>query len=532
MTVPIDEKNNSKKTIFVSYSWDSDDHKNRVLQFVSKLRAKGLNVTFDKDMMYGDRMTHFMEKAVAESDIVLFICTPEYKKRADGRKGGVGYESAIITGELYETQNERKFIPVLFSGSWEESMPIWAKGKLGIDLRNNDNKEYENIIQIINNFNSDNTTFSDTQVMTAKIYVKKFLVIFIILVVIAFIAFAFHKMVQINDSMSTRLEDLEKRLEYELDRMLDLETSLYNTREDIKNISLSPSDASSASRLVPMSQFTNEIVDKFVSTDISFNSSISLDTTSLIAYDMDTEKEYTTEELANQQLLFTYDREGQEVFFCGQISEVGQLDGKCIVNVYEDNKLVLITDAEYDNGTLLKYKKAFPCTTTSGQAVWAVTNQISHDDFNSSEIWYYFYNNDYNQDFDSNHVVPEDIITVETFSSSINTSLEGYYCGNTSNGYFNDNTGNAYMVKFSEDGTVRMLYVGNFVEGQFNDDTGNAWLIAKSDTNYFYYKGRFNNGMRIDDGVIEAFISQEQIEQIVGEKHFNCELSWSSFESL
>ena len=154
----IEEKNKNPKKIFVSYSWDSDDHKNRVANFVCKLRSKDINVIFDKDMMPGDRMTHFMEKAVTESDIVLFICTPEYKQRADVRRGGVGYESAIITGELYETQNERKFIPVLFSGSWEESMPNWAKGKLGIDLRIDDTKQYENLLHTIRSFNCDNIT--------------------------------------------------------------------------------------------------------------------------------------------------------------------------------------------------------------------------------------------------------------------------------------------------------------------------------------------------------------------------------------
>jgi hypothetical protein len=59
-----------------------------------------------------------------------------YKQKADERTGGVGYESAIITGELYRKLNERKFIPVLFSGKWDNSMPTWAEGKLGVDLEN------------------------------------------------------------------------------------------------------------------------------------------------------------------------------------------------------------------------------------------------------------------------------------------------------------------------------------------------------------------------------------------------------------
>jgi hypothetical protein len=75
-----------------------------------------------------------MEARVAESDYVLFICTPSYKEKADKRAGGVGYESNIITGELYNSQNETKFIPLLFSGTWDTSLPSWASGKSGLDF--------------------------------------------------------------------------------------------------------------------------------------------------------------------------------------------------------------------------------------------------------------------------------------------------------------------------------------------------------------------------------------------------------------
>lgn len=123
-------------TIFVSYSWDSCAHKTSVKKLVEKLRKDGLHVIYDGDLQFGDRITSFMENSIAKCNVVLFVCTPTYKLKADCRVGGVGYENSIITGELYESHNERKFIPVLFSGSWQESLPVWAKGKLGVDLSN------------------------------------------------------------------------------------------------------------------------------------------------------------------------------------------------------------------------------------------------------------------------------------------------------------------------------------------------------------------------------------------------------------
>lgn len=120
--------------VFVSYSWDSGKHKEKVRNFVMDLRLHGIDVIYDGDLHLGERLQYFMENSISKSDIVLFICTPNYKQRADNRIAGVGYENQIISSELFETCNEKKFIPILFGGTWETSLPIWAKGKLGIDL--------------------------------------------------------------------------------------------------------------------------------------------------------------------------------------------------------------------------------------------------------------------------------------------------------------------------------------------------------------------------------------------------------------
>ena len=49
-----------------------------------------------------------------ESDYVLLICTPAFAARADDRVGGVGYEQAVVTGEIFSgTAHPEKFIPVL-----------------------------------------------------------------------------------------------------------------------------------------------------------------------------------------------------------------------------------------------------------------------------------------------------------------------------------------------------------------------------------------------------------------------------------
>ena len=121
--------------VFISYSWEEDAHQQWVREFADRLLADGIDATIDQyDASLGDRLPHFMEQSITTADYVLIICTPLYKKKADNRKGGVGYEGHIITEELYSKGNERKFIPVVRKGSFDAAMPTFLAGKLGIDL--------------------------------------------------------------------------------------------------------------------------------------------------------------------------------------------------------------------------------------------------------------------------------------------------------------------------------------------------------------------------------------------------------------
>jgi TIR domain len=103
--------------VFVSYSWDGEEHCGWVHNFATRLRAEGVDAKLDQwDVHLGDPLPDFMERAVRENDFVLVVCTPKYKKRSDGRIGGGGYEGDILTAEVYSRGNQRKFIPVLRKG--------------------------------------------------------------------------------------------------------------------------------------------------------------------------------------------------------------------------------------------------------------------------------------------------------------------------------------------------------------------------------------------------------------------------------
>src|SRR5262245_37395512 len=135
----------SAPTVFISYSWESPAHKDWVRDFAAQLRADGVKVTLDQwELVPGDQLAEFMEREIRRNKYVLIICTPLYKKRADRRVGGVGYEGDIMTAEVLSKKTpqgrrriQRKFIPILRAETWEQSAPSWLEGKYRIELNAN-----------------------------------------------------------------------------------------------------------------------------------------------------------------------------------------------------------------------------------------------------------------------------------------------------------------------------------------------------------------------------------------------------------
>ncbi|MES9903050.1 MAG: toll/interleukin-1 receptor domain-containing protein [Sedimenticola sp.] len=125
-----------KRTAFISYSWDSEGHRHWVLKLAADLIRNGINVIIDEwDLAdYGNDLHYFMEEGIRESDFVLIVCTQNYANKANKRKGGVGVESSIITGEYYNDTQSQKYIPIICDENVAliDCLPSYLKGKLAI----------------------------------------------------------------------------------------------------------------------------------------------------------------------------------------------------------------------------------------------------------------------------------------------------------------------------------------------------------------------------------------------------------------
>lgn len=132
-----------KKRIFISYVHEEDEFNDWVYKLADDLSDE-FEVITDKGLLLGVDIARFMEESVRDSDKVLLILTPEYKKRADNREAGAGFESTFISAELYRNEDKIKYIPIVRKGDFKISYPTYLGLRNGLDMTD-DTKYYEQL---------------------------------------------------------------------------------------------------------------------------------------------------------------------------------------------------------------------------------------------------------------------------------------------------------------------------------------------------------------------------------------------------
>jgi hypothetical protein len=142
--------------IFISYSWSNDDHTTWVAALGERLMADGIIVVLDQwDLQDGQDLNDFMEQMVKDQDIkrVIIVSDSVYAAKADGRKGGVGTETQIISQEVYELVDQVKFVPILRERDSEGKacLPVYLKSRKYIDFSDPDNdaEAYDQLLRNI-----------------------------------------------------------------------------------------------------------------------------------------------------------------------------------------------------------------------------------------------------------------------------------------------------------------------------------------------------------------------------------------------
>ena len=93
----------SRHNVFISYSWDDEEHKRWVATLATDLRNDGVETRLDQwHTELGDPLPAFMAKEIRDNDFVLVVCTPNYRRKSEEGRGGVGYEGSIMTANELE----------------------------------------------------------------------------------------------------------------------------------------------------------------------------------------------------------------------------------------------------------------------------------------------------------------------------------------------------------------------------------------------------------------------------------------------
>lgn len=129
-------------TAFISYSWDSEEHKKWVLSFVSKLFSNGVEAYIDifETQTETVNLNNMMIKNIKEKDYTILILTEEYAKKADALQGGVGFETNMLIPFIMS--NLQKIIPIVRTKrDKSKAIPFYLTGVHYLDF--SDDKQFE-----------------------------------------------------------------------------------------------------------------------------------------------------------------------------------------------------------------------------------------------------------------------------------------------------------------------------------------------------------------------------------------------------
>lgn len=129
VSVPNPGRSISSRHVFLSYSHDSFEHSERVLNLANQLRREGLDAILDQYEPHpAEGWPRWMQHQIDSADFVVLVCTASYRRRFEGETfesgKGIRWESLLTIQDLYDNSTlNRRIIPVLFEGEPMDSIP-------------------------------------------------------------------------------------------------------------------------------------------------------------------------------------------------------------------------------------------------------------------------------------------------------------------------------------------------------------------------------------------------------------------------
>lgn len=156
MKLTLEDQTMNTPKVFISYSWSSASHCDSIRLYAERLVNDGIDVILDQwSLSEGQDKYAFMEKMVTDTDVthVLIFSDDQYTEKADARKAGVGTESQIISKEVYDKVDQKKFIPIVCQKdeNSEPRLPVFLKSRIWIDFSTPEavNENWEKLLRVL-----------------------------------------------------------------------------------------------------------------------------------------------------------------------------------------------------------------------------------------------------------------------------------------------------------------------------------------------------------------------------------------------
>lgn len=131
--------------VFISYSQDSVEFADKVLDFSNKLRSEGIDAILDQyEESPSEGWPRWMENCINKADYIIVIGSKGYLNKISGNVNqgvgrGVKWEGNIIYQKLYMADSiNEKFIPVVFDDNDIEYIPTPLQGSTYYNVSNNE----------------------------------------------------------------------------------------------------------------------------------------------------------------------------------------------------------------------------------------------------------------------------------------------------------------------------------------------------------------------------------------------------------
>lgn len=132
--------------VFISYTKTDSNHQLWVENLARFLRENGINARIDLwHLKTGMDLPQFMTNELSLADKVIIVTNQQYAEKADGRFGGVGWETMIIQGDISNLPPEStKYITIVRENDLTKGLPVFLKTKYVIHWGN---KQRESVNQ-------------------------------------------------------------------------------------------------------------------------------------------------------------------------------------------------------------------------------------------------------------------------------------------------------------------------------------------------------------------------------------------------